>query len=198
MYILEGLSKEELRDILISVLVFTLAFSIFSFRGGMLRILPFYDIIGISLAVAIFAFLLHELAHRVVARRFGGTAVYKMWPYGALLALIISTLGIIFAALGAVYINGVYDRDHLGKVSLAGPATNIAIGIVFFSAYSLTASTITGLVLLYVASLNFYMGFFNLLPIPPLDGFKIWSWNKQYSIISIGISLFLLVLSYVH
>lgn len=193
MYIIGDFSREELRDLGISVFVFTIAFSIYGLRDPGLRALPLYMIVSASFLVAVFAFLLHEMAHRFMAMREGGTAIYKMWPVGALLALVTSIFGFIFAALGAVYIQGIYDPEKSGRVSLAGPATNVILGVAFFAAALLSPYNSLALILGFVSSLNLYMGTFNLIPIPPLDGYAVWNWNKEYYIFSIGISLFLLV-----
>ncbi len=196
MYIMNRFSKEELRDLGISILVYTVAFSIYSVRDGYLGNLPLYFVVLTSFLVAIFAFLVHEMAHRYLANRYGGAAAFKMWPPGALIALLSSLFGVIFAAVGAVYINGVYDREKLGKVSLAGPATNMAIGIVFYAVYIFSPFRTLAEISIFIATLNFFMGFFNLLPIPPFDGFKVWQWSKDVYIVSIAISLLLLVFSY--
>ncbi len=193
MYIIGEFSREELRDLGISILVYTVAFSIYGLRNSSLSALPLYLIVLSSFMVAIFAFLVHELAHRFTALRYGGFASYRMWPMGALLALITSAFGFIFAAVGAVYIQGLYDRDKVGRVSLAGPATNVILGIAFFGGALVSPYGSISLVLSYVSILNLYIGFFNLIPIPPLDGYKVWQWNKEYYIISIAIALFLLI-----
>ena len=45
-----------------------------------------------------------------------------------------SSSGIAFAAPGAVYIHGNYiSREQNGKISLAGPATNIILRVVLFA-----------------------------------------------------------------
>lgn len=194
MYIRGGFSKEELRDLLISVLVYTVAFSIYGLRNPRLaEYLPVYLIVLASFLVAIFAFLLHEMAHRFTAMHDGGSAVYKMWPIGAMLALATSVLGFIFAAVGAVYIQGLYDNEKIGRASLAGPATNVGLGIIFFAAAILSPNFQIALMLSFISSLNLYMGVFNLLPIPPLDGYKVYLWSKEYYIVSIAVSLFLLI-----
>jgi len=137
--------------------------------------LPFY-----LLAVGT-AFVLHELAHRVVANHFGYPARYVMWKEGLLLALglaILTNGRFVFAAPGAVYIFGHPREDENALISLAGPFTNLVIAyLFFFLALSLPPSSSLFALLLSLAKVNAFIGFFNMMPIYPLDGSKILPWN---------------------
>ena len=170
------LSKIEFRDLLISVLVLSFAF----YRAFNMDFLTAVIIITL-------AFVLHELSHRYLARRYGCFAEYRMWPLGILLALLSSFIGIIFAAPGAVYIspynvgkNFAFRVAHLtkkeyGKISLAGPLTNIIIGFA-----SLALSIFYPLdILSIISSITFFLALFNLLPFSPLDGSKVFVWNRR-------------------
>ena len=87
MYYQRGISQQEFRDLGISILVYTIAFTIWSYRVDELPGVPTYLVVVSSFLVAIFAFLLHEFAHRYFARSYGGLAEFRMWPIGAFLAL---------------------------------------------------------------------------------------------------------------
>jgi len=45
--------------------------------------------------------------------------------------LLFSLFGFIIAAPGAVFIRGMITRERNGKISLAGPMTNIVLAILF-------------------------------------------------------------------
>ena len=184
--------KNELEDLAISFLVLVLLFS--NFDPGQL---PY------ALVAVLTAFLFHELAHRQVARHYGYKAYYKRWDTGIGIALLLGLLTRvltgstwIFAALGAVYIYAPYqywdDREAYGKISLAGPATNIAVGfLALLILKSLHLSPFAWRVFWTTAVVNLWLAFFNLLPFPPLDGYKVMRWNTGYWAVSIGVAYLL-------
>jgi Zn-dependent protease len=161
-------SRGELRDMAASTLVLAFAFTILSNRFQLL-INPaalLLDLPVMLLAVAT-AFLLHELAHRFTARRMGYWAEYRSWTPGLLLALATSFLGFLFAAPGAVYVGGVVRRRDYGVIALAGPLTNV------LAAFTFKLLTPLG----SVSMVNAWLSVFNLLPLPPLDGYKVAAWS---------------------
>ncbi|NJE42536.1 site-2 protease family protein [Thermococcus sp. GR6] len=188
----ERFHRRELEDLAISFLVLVLLFSNFD---------P-YNIPYVVVAV-LTAFIFHELAHRSMARRYGYVAYYKRWDTGIVMALLIGIItklltgGVwIFAALGAVYIYAPYqyweDKEAHGKISLVGPLMNIVVGIVaIVMMRAVTPLTTLWWVLRTTASVNLWLAFFNLLPVPPLDGWKVLRWNTGYWAIAIGVAYLL-------
>jgi Zn-dependent protease len=173
--------NNESNDIIIAVIVLTIAFTLM-INGGLRAVSAktFETNVLIGFSVTITAFLLHEMAHRTVARRLGAVAFFKLWPVGILMALITSIFGFIFAAPGAVQFAGLYDRESEGKIGLAGPATNIFIGIIAFLAFTFVPlGLVASKILLWVAWLNLWFALFNLIPFPPLDGSKVFYWNSK-------------------
>ncbi|MEM2681948.1 MAG: site-2 protease family protein, partial [Zestosphaera sp.] len=130
------------------------------------------------------AFILHELAHRQVARAYDLEARYRAWYLGLLITLAIALINtvaklpVLFAAPGAVVIYGYWGHvNPLAELRVAesGPLTNIAVGITTWVVLMTIPSTpIVTDVLYYVMRINAWIAFFNLLPLPPLDGFKIF------------------------
>lgn len=175
-----GFSKIELRDLAVSVFVLGFAFNM-ALNPGNLAMFPQ------TLFIIVVAFAAHEIiGHKLVAQHFGYFAEYRMWPQGLLLALISSFFGFIFAAPGAVYISPVRkkfafhvaritEREN-GIISLGGPAVNIALGFAIF-ALAFAFPALSGL-FLTAANISFWLALFNLIPFPPLDGSKVFAWNK--------------------
>ncbi len=182
--------NNESNDIIIAVLALTLAFTLMingGLRAAPVHILILEVLIGFSVTVT--AFLLHEMAHRTVARKLGAVAFFKLWPVGILLALITSVFGFILAAPGAVQFAGLYDKESEGKIAVAGPATNVFIGIIAFLIVTFINLGYTGdVILTWVAWLNLWFALFNLIPFPPLDGSKVFYWNsKIFAVLFVGV-----------
>lgn len=177
----------EIQDIVIAVLALTFAFSISTFSANGFRVSPDFAvyIVLLSLAAVCLAFLLHELAHRQVARKYGGFAEFHIWPIGLLGGLMLSFLGVVFAAPGAVYMSGIYGNDRIGKAALAGPATNMILGAIFFIVGFALLNTFWGGVFGYLSRINLLLGAFNLIPFPPLDGQKVLAWDTRNYVIVI-------------
>jgi len=172
----------ELRDIVISAVA--LAF-IFVYQGAD-QITLSLALLPVGLLTVSTSFVLHELGHRALARKYKFHAEYKMWPQGLILALVLALAtngAFIFAAPGAVMIMPRADlwgrvqhmsRKAYGIISAAGPLINIALSAAFFiAAYFFSSAT-----LMFGASINAWLALFNLLPLGPLDGTKVLVWNK--------------------
>jgi Zn-dependent protease len=179
MKVLQLFSKEEIKDLLISVFVITLIFS-FLFGWGLFPVL---------LLVVVIAFAFHELAHKFVAMKFGCVAFYKMWFQGLLFSLLFALLmaiaGLKFAIIapGAVIIfpykfgrwafkEARLTQKEMGLISFSGPAVNLFFGMLFLS--------IPHEATYLIGSVNAILAFFNLFPIPPLDGSKIFAWKPWF------------------
>ncbi len=180
-------SREEILHILLAcgALIFAFTMSFVSPLFGGLSLGP-ADLLLVVLACAVAVlsgFLLHELMHKAVAQRYGAWAEFRSSRMGLLLALITGFLGIVFAAPGAVVIGGNLTPKQSGRVSLAGPLTNLAVGTAFLGAALAMGNPadLPGSYVLFVLQLsgyiNVFLGGFNLLPIPPLDGSKVFRWN---------------------
>ncbi|MFC1945357.1 site-2 protease family protein [Chloroflexota bacterium] len=187
---------QEIAELAVSAVILAIAFGIF-FLGGAdafsdLEIL--FDVIGASLFGVSLGFILHELAHRVIARKYGYIATFSMWIPGLILGLVTSFMSWIFFAPGAVMIqrnpNAAYNDDdqvtHMGIISVAGPAVNFVLALIFLLLSSLYI-TISGsssdqksliIILVVGTMINSIMAALNLLPFGPFDGRKVFRWNK--------------------
>ncbi|HTD80605.1 MAG TPA: site-2 protease family protein [Thermoplasmata archaeon] len=180
-------SPEEYKHIAMAVGALIAAFTI-SFVspifGGPLPPTPAITRILIGATVAVLTgFLLHELMHKAVAQRYGAWAEFRSSRTGLIMAIFTAFLGIVFAAPGAVYIAGPLTRQQNGRVSLAGPLTNLAVALAFtglgaaFRFLTGDVAYYVGGILFFTGYINAFLGVFNMLPIPPLDGSKVLAWN---------------------
>ena len=188
-------SRDEIRQILISVAVLTLAFAVVLI-DGVYNIARQPETFALMLVAALLAvltgFLSHELAHKRLSQSYGCFAEYRMNLWGIFLALITSLFGFLFALPGAVVISGRITVEQNGRISLAGPAMNLIIGGACFALIFFVSWPALVLLMIYViAYVNLWLGLFNLLPFYPLDGSKVLFWNKPVYFASIIIAVLL-------
>jgi Zn-dependent protease len=182
----------EVGQILIAWIVLSLALSITDVEGLFTGTGSIDDIAAAFIATAT-GFILHEMGHKFVAMRRGYVAHFRIWAWGIALALIsaiVSQGQFIFGAPGAVYIApaagavsfGAYTygsqrnatRDNT-LISAAGPGTNLAFMLFFLLLiFVLPTTGFWSTVATYGFILNLGLGSFNMLPIPPMDGYKIF------------------------
>ena len=185
-------SRIELRDLAKAWLIISIAFAIVLSRG---QFGPFFlmNIILSAVTVGI-GFLIHEMGHKFVAQRYGCFAEFRADNYMLFIAIITSFFGIVFAAPGAVMISGHVGNDRNGKISLAGPATNLALAIIFIGLAFIFTEGFLARIVSFGILVNVWLGLFNLIPVWLLDGKKILRWNKKiyFTVLAIGIFLFIL------
>lgn len=178
--------KNEIRDLGIGLGVIMLI--LLSSFWTMLTRSPVF-LIGALLIYGL-AFILHELAHKFMAQRLGYWAEFRINQQGLMLTLLslISPFKII--APGAVMIGNISSWDHYGLVSVAGPATNIALGILFYITRLLSVNPMLNLLAMLGININASLALFNLIPFGVFDGAKIIKWNKYVwlaAVLSAGI-----------
>lgn len=187
--------------------------------------------IVIQVAALLFAVSVHESAHGWVALRCGDTTARDLGrislnplkhvdPFGSLLvpALLAWAGGPIigWAKPVPVSLRGVRNPRRANLlVSAAGPVSNFAVALVGGAAsFALRAVAPGGeelrgsvfhpllLVALFTVGVNVSLGLFNLVPIPPLDGFGVvesfaparWirglMWVRKYGFILLVVAIF--------
>ena len=170
---------EEKRDLLLAWIILGVAFA------NLLAGLNLESVIT-ALFTAGLGFLLHELAHKVVAQNYGLNAEfiadYKMLA----LALFASFAGFIFAAPGAVYTRGQRTIREQLWITAAGPITNIVLAVIFVF--------VPGTIGSYGQTINAWLALFNMIPFGPLDGKKILDASKPVFIGLIIASIIVLIL----
>lgn len=182
-------SKEEIKALVISIIV--IAF-IFSFREWGTDV--FDVIIGLfnfmnALILTALALVVHVSAQRLYAIKSGLRAEYKLWWYGILIGLVlvfVSNGWIWFLATGGLLVHFMpgrrigYFRYGLrltdqARIALMGPIANIALAFFFKFALLLPFNAfLIGKAVL----INVWLAVFNMLPIPPLPGFMVFSGSR--------------------
>lgn len=195
-------SGAEVFHLVMSVAVLSFAFT-FAFNGmgyllgnavdlgTLLATLPY------AAGIVVASFVLHELAHKFVAQRLSMWAEYRSSFVGLGLGLVLSSLfGVVLAAPGAVQIYGrATDRDA-GVISLVGPLVNLALGFIvypFAVSPDSTSQSIgsAGSFLEIFVFINMFLALFNMVPVPPLDGSKVWRWSKTAYFATIALIAYL-------
>ncbi len=146
-----------------------------------------------SLVILLFSVIMHELAHGYVAFSLGDpTAKYAgrltlnpikhLDLFGSIilpLLLFLAGSPFLFGWAKPVPVNPYNFSDKKYgdiKVSLAGPASNFLLAIIFGLILRFIPSEIIlanqgiGIALVYIVAINIWLAVFNLIPVPPLDG----------------------------
>lgn len=191
-------SNKEIKDLLIAWLLISLAFAIL-FSGGYNFIFSldiFIIAFIISLLTAGIGFLFHELMHKFIAQKYHLWAEFRANYSMLFLAILFSFFGFIIAAPGGVLIQGPLTKEKNGKISLAGPLTNLIIALIFLTHLLLInfENGILSLFFNYGFKINALLAIFNLIPFLPFDGAKVLAWNKPIYYISAILALILFLL----
>jgi len=185
---LERISRKERFDLIVAWVAIAIAFSlIFVRQEGAVTLNRYLILLGLSLITVGVGFVLHELAHKFTAMRFGYWAEFRKDNLMLLVAVVLAALvGVVFAAPGATIIYGAgVTREQNGKISAAGPAINLILCIPFalllLVGGSLDPATTSRSILLMAGmvglQVNAMIAAFNMLPVSVLDGKKVLAWN---------------------
>jgi len=180
-------------DLAIAWVALSVAFTLFLGRPGPLVRRPTWalELLAICAASVGVGFILHELAHKVVAVRFGQDAAFRA-DYRMLGIAVFAALGgLLFAAPGAVHHRGrITDREN-GLIALAGPATNLGLVVAFAPLLALPGSL--GLVGSFGVLINAFLAAFNTIPFGPLDGRTVYRWHPGVFAVAFASSVLLTV-----
>lgn len=146
----------------------------------------------LGIVILIFSAILHEVMHGFVADKLGDPTARlsgrltlnplpHIDPVSSILLpaiLIMSGSPIIFGAAKPVPVNPLYLKEgkkDLALVALAGPFTNIILAVVCALIYKTHLLSVIDGVFYSAVVLNLILAIVNLIPIPPLDGSKVFS-----------------------
>jgi Zn-dependent protease len=193
-------TPSELRGFIISIIVIAFIISFndwgppktFDFGEGIVNLFN-------ALLITTLTFLFRESVRRISALSVGYKVEYQMWPIGLLFGIII-----IIISKGTVWIviPGGFLLHHLaghrlgffryglnyfglGVIALIGPLSNIVLAM-FFSIlknhYNIGNTLISNLILLNIA-----FALFSMIPLPPLDGSKLFFGSRLLYVFSLVI-----------
>ena len=180
-------STRELGDFGVAWVALGVAFTFFILSTVSRRFSPLtlLDAAGSGVVLRVFvvsmltvgvAFLLHELAHKLVAVRFGQVAEFRADYTMLALAVGAGLAGFLFAAPGAVHHRGRVTPREQGLIAVAGPVTNLLLLPAFAPLY-LFAGGFLGEVGQLGITINAALAAFNMLPFGPLDGRTVRAWS---------------------
>jgi len=213
---LEKISRREEADLFIAWIAISLAFTIIfvspnGFLSSNFRIDPLTALVffAISLVTVGIGFILHEMAHKFTAMKFGYYAEFRKDNMMLLVAVALAALvGVVFAAPGAtvIYNNSIdgrgISREQNGKISAAGPITNLILCIpfagllVYGGAGAGLGGSLYSVIGMIGLQVNAMIAAFNMLPVSVLDGKKVFAWNKIVFIVLIFAAFGALVVSF--
>ena len=133
----------------------------------------------LSILVASPGIILHELMHKFVAMFYGLSAQYYISVFGLIIGSALKFFSFPFIILAPGYVGIVGSTTTLQSVliSFAGPFTNLVLWIssyYYLKHKGLNIKRKTAIVLFLTKEINKWLFIFNMLPIPPLDGSKVW------------------------
>jgi Zn-dependent protease len=181
-------SRVEIEHLLRSFIFIALAFTIA--EVGFNLSFMFMRVFVISAVAVGLGFILHELAHKIVAQRFGCWSEFRANQKMLWTALILSFFGFIFIAPGAVVTKGTLTRREQGHVSAAGPIANLVLAVFLLSFLLIGYRDFA----LYSLRINAFIALFNLIPIFPFDGIKVFRWNRYFWGLLVALSILLMFL----
>ena len=211
-------TKREILSLCSSILI--LGF-VFGFDDGQETLKFGYWVLNLfkSLIFVTIVFVLYLSAQKLQARHFGADCTYKIWslqrfgfnvrhkipfkiPIGIILSLFfvfISKGKLTFTAIGEKEINSNIKTGRKriditefeeSLIILAGPLMNVLLIMV-----ANIISNVSNINLDLFVNINFYFALFNLLPLPGLDGMKLFFGSRSlyiFGVLFVILSMFLI------
>jgi Zn-dependent protease len=170
-----GLSSREMLVIGISAFIFAAAFILQNQLDlDLVPVLIFVCVGGITT-------ILHDLAHKYGAYRYGCITEYKVWGLGTVTMLSTAwLLGNAFAKPSRTLVRS--EKILLPKeaaiIKLAGPIMSLGVAIV--SLFLIPLGGLFAVAGSAAFSMNLLNSVFSLVPVKPNDGVEIYAWNKLF------------------
>jgi len=193
-------SQKEVKHIgIAAALVIGIGFSIGIYGNYLGGFFPpwAWDVMAVFAVLMTSSFLVHEIAHKIIAQKKGMWAEFRLTTWGAVLTLVSVLLPFKMISPGAMMIGGsVPSGEDLVKISIAGPITNLIFSSALLGcAFALPSNPFVPM-LFFAAYINAFMAVFNLIPFGILDGYKIFSFNKKLWALAFVASAILAIVTY--
>lgn len=193
-------SDKELKDLFIAWILVSIAFAIVRTQELNINLLLSTEFLTTMLISAItvgLGFLLHEMAHKVMAQRYHCWAEFRADITMLTLAVIMSFLGFVFIAPGAVIIFGNINKKQNGIIAFAGPVTNLVIAILMLPLLFSNLPGIWNEIIISGYIINAWLALFNMIPLWNFDGSKIYAWNKPIYFITVILAAILVFIFFI-
>lgn len=123
--------------------------------------------------------ILHELGHKFVAMSFGYEATFHIWLFGLFLGIFLKWIKSPFMIIapGYVLISSIQNGLQNSAIAFAGPLVNLVLwlGSWLILNHARNLKRKTALFLYMTQRINMILFIFNMIPIPPLDGYQVFS-----------------------
>ncbi len=191
-------NEKELRGLLLTAFILALCLSFREWGyGNQVNIAFGLRNLFNAFLITLLAILVHVSAQKIYALDLGYQAEYEIWTFGLVLAFILALLtnGILFfIAVGGFYLHFLeghrlgyfrYELNYfgMGMVAFMGPLANIILAMLFRYLSFISPSPLVSKAVL----INIYFALFSMIPIPPLDGSKIFYASRYLYFFSTGL-----------
>ena len=136
-----------------------------------------WEDIKFAMIIAAPAVVLHEFGHKFIAILFGLDATFHIFWFGLLIGVVIKLLSFPLLFLAPAYVAIPVGATSLQSaiIAFAGPAVNLLLfGFSWLMLKYRTKMSINERAIWIISKrLNLLLFAFNLIPIPPLDGYQV-------------------------
>jgi Zn-dependent protease len=190
----EGFGSRSLLREIVMLVFCAILFGIAFIVADRLAIKP--DLILIYMIMGGIALIMHDLGHRMIARKLAIEGQYKFWGLGTLTMLLTSWLfGMAFSQPGR-YVFDSEDVDDIDTafVTLAGPAVSVLFAILFLP-FALIGG-VAGQIAVAGFIMNLMTAVYNLMPFSPMDGKIIYEWSRLFwMLIFVPLAMFFILMT---
>ena len=123
------------------------------------------------------AVVFHEMGHKFVAILLGINATFHNLYWGLAIGVVLKLIAspIIIFAPGYVEIPPATPENLIWIIAIAGPLVNLILFVgATIALKTMKLSKKTAVILYLTKIINIWLFIFNMLPIPPLDGSKVY------------------------